>query len=250
MSHAVQGPPSWMGHAGEFWQNGVHWWREWHITSALLPWEHHEKFSSVAKSCPNLCDPMDGSTPASLSITNSWSLLKLMSTIQPSHPLLSPSPPAFNLSQHQGLFKWVFQTLPYLVNILPLCVYAPHNLSKKPRAVAPHLCACSPLEGVFLLKYFHFSFLISLLCLWIILQWRNGEGNGNPLQCSCLENPRDGGAWWAAVYGVAQSRTRLKWLSSSSEERTLTSPGTIPLQSWMRILAKEVSWNLLWQSLA
>ena len=38
----------------------------------------------------------------------------------------------------------------------------------------------------------------------------NGEGNGNPLQCSCLENPRDGGAWWAAVYGVAQSQTRLK----------------------------------------
>ena len=37
-----------------------------------------------------------------------------------------------------------------------------------------------------------------------------GEGNGKPLQCSCLENPRDGGAWWAAVYGVAQSRTRLK----------------------------------------
>ena len=43
-----------------------------------------------------------------------------------------------------------------------------------------------------------------------------GEGNGNPLQCSCLENPRDGGACWAAVYGVAQSRTRLKRLSSSS----------------------------------
>ena len=43
-----------------------------------------------------------------------------------------------------------------------------------------------------------------------------GEGNGNPLQCSCLGNPRVGGAWWAAVYGVAQSRTWLKWLSSSS----------------------------------
>ena len=43
-----------------------------------------------------------------------------------------------------------------------------------------------------------------------------GEGNGNPLQCSCLENPRDGGAWWAAVYGVAQNLTRLKRLSSSS----------------------------------
>ena len=41
------------------------------------------------------------------------------------------------------------------------------------------------------------------------------EGNGNPLQYSCLENPRDGGAWWAAVYAVAQSRTRLKRLSSS-----------------------------------
>ena len=46
-----------------------------------------------------------------------------------------------------------------------------------------------------------------------------GEENGNPLQCSCLENPRDGGAWWAAIYGVAQSRTRLKWLSSSSRQR-------------------------------
>ena len=51
---------------------------------------------------------------------------------------------------------------------------------------------------------FHFS----LSCI--------GEGNGNPLQCSCLENPRDRGAWWAAVYGVAQSRTWLKRLSSSS----------------------------------
>ena len=51
---------------------------------------------------------------------------------------------------------------------------------------------------------FHFS----LSCI--------GEGNGNPLQCSRLENPRDGGAWWAAVYGVAQSQTRLKWFSSSS----------------------------------
>ena len=51
---------------------------------------------------------------------------------------------------------------------------------------------------------------------WATSLSRIGEGNGNPLQCSCLENPRDGGAWWAAVYGVAQSQTRLKWLSSSS----------------------------------
>ena len=52
--------------------------------------------------------------------------------------------------------------------------------------------------------HFHFS----LSCI--------GEGNGNPLKCSYLENPRDGGAWWAAVYGITQSWTRLKWLSSSS----------------------------------
>ena len=51
------------------------------------------------------------------------------------------------------------------------------------------------------------------LSLFTFMHWR---GNGNPLQCSCLENPRDGGAWWAAIYGVAQSRTQLKWLSSSS----------------------------------
>ena len=57
--------------------------------------------------------------------------------------------------------------------------------------------------------HFHFS----LSCI--------GEGNGNPLQCSCLENPRDGVAWWAAIYGVAQSRTRLKQLSSSSSSRLI-----------------------------
>ena len=47
-----------------------------------------------------------------------------------------------------------------------------------------------------------------------------GEGNSNPFQCSCLENPRDRGAWWAAVYGVAQSQTRLKRLSCSSSSAT------------------------------
>ena len=55
--------------------------------------------------------------------------------------------------------------------------------------------------------HFHFS----LSCI--------GEGNGNPLQCSCLENPRDREAWWAAVYGVAQSWTRLKRLSSGTSSR-------------------------------
>ena len=48
-----------------------------------------------------------------------------------------------------------------------------------------------------------------------------GEGNSNPLRCSCLENPRDGKAWWAAIYGVAQSQTQLKRLSSSSSSRNI-----------------------------
>ena len=70
------------------------------------------------------------------------------------------------------------------------------------------LVGCSPWdrEESDTTEWLHFPF--SLPCI--------GEGNGNPLQCCCLENPRDWGAWWAAVYGVAQSRTRLKRLSSSS----------------------------------
>ena len=72
------------------------------------------------------------------------------------------------------------------------------------------LVGCSPwgLEESDMTKRFHFHVSLS----------RIGEGNGNPLQCSCLENPRDGGAWWASVYGVAQSWTRLKWLNSSSSK--------------------------------
>ena len=70
------------------------------------------------------------------------------------------------------------------------------------------LVGCSPWgrEESDTTEQLHFHF--SLSCI--------GEGNGNPLQCSCLESPRDGGAWWAAVYEIAQSRTRLKRLSSSS----------------------------------
>ena len=67
------------------------------------------QFSSVTQSCPTLCVPMDCSTQASLSITNSQSLLKLMSikSVMPSNYLSSPSPPTLNLSQHWGLFQWV-----------------------------------------------------------------------------------------------------------------------------------------------
>ena len=73
------------------------------------------------------------------------------------------------------------------------------------------LVGCSPwgLKELDMTEWLHFHF--SLSCI--------GEGNGNLLHCSCLENLRDGGAWWAAVYGVAQSWTRLKRLSSSSSSR-------------------------------
>ena len=83
------------------------------------------------------------------------------------------------------------------------------------------LVGCSPWgpEELDTTERLHFHF--SLSCI--------GEGNGNPFQCSCLENPRDGGAWWAAVcgvpqsqtHGVAQSQIRLKWLSSSSSSSSL-----------------------------
>ena len=73
------------------------------------------------------------------------------------------------------------------------------------------LVGCSPWghEESDMTERLHFHF--SLSCI--------GEGNGNPLQCSCLENPRDGGAWWAAIYGGVQSWTRLKRLSSNSSTR-------------------------------
>ena len=76
------------------------------------------------------------------------------------------------------------------------------------------LVGCSPwgLWESDMTEWLHFHF--SLSCI--------GKGNGNPLQCSCLESPRDGGAWWAAVYGVAQSWTRLKRLSSSSNLLSLS----------------------------
>ena len=71
-----------------------------------------------------------------------------------------------------------------------------------------NLVGCSPWghEESDTTEQLHFHFSLSSI----------GAGNSNPLQCSCLENPRDGAAWWAAVYGVAQSWTRLKQLSSSS----------------------------------
>ena len=84
------------------------------------------------------------------------------------------------------------------------------------------LVGCSPWGHTEFDRTERLPFHFSLACI--------GEGNGNPLQCSCLENPRDGGAWWSAVYGVAQSRTGLKRLSSSSS----SAPIAIFLIVWGR----------------
>ena len=77
------------------------------------------------------------------------------------------------------------------------------------------LVGCGPwvAKSLTRLSDFNFTFHFSLSCI--------GEVNGNPLQCSCLENPRDGGTWWAAISGVAQSWTRLKRLSCSSSSSSM-----------------------------
>ena len=74
------------------------------------------------------------------------------------------------------------------------------------------------------------------------------EGNGNPLQCSCLENPRDGGARWAAVYGVTQSRTRLKRLSSSSSKLLHMIPSNDPPKTLTVAISSSVSRSVLSES--
>ena len=131
------------------------------------------------------------------------------------------------------LCTWLVSSSLYLLNelLIPSLLFKLPTTSskqifhfpvlKREKAMAPHsstlawkipwtesLVGCSP-WGRWesdTTEWLHFQF--SLLCI--------GEENGNPLQCSCLENPRGWGAWWAAVYGMAQSRTQLKWLSISS----------------------------------
>ena len=91
------------------------------------------------------------------------------------------------------------------------------------------LVGCSPWgrDESDMTEQLHFHFSLSHI----------GEGNVNPLQCSCLENPRDGRAWWAAIYGVTQSRTQLKWLSSSSSIYNVYT-GTLSLYIYMYIYIK------------
>ena len=119
--------------------------------------------------------------------------------------------------------QWVYFLL-WMLSVIDTSIHINLVLGNSlEKAMAPHsstlawkshgqrsLVGCSPwgCEESDTTERLHFHF--SLSCI--------GEGNGIPLQCSWLENPRDGGAWWAAVYGVTQSRTQLKRLSSSSRE--------------------------------
>ena len=151
--------------------------------------------------------PWTTARQASLSFTISWSLLKLMSieSVMPSNHLIVCRPLLLPPS--------VFPSFRVFSSELALCIRrrqwhpTPVLLPGKCHG-RRSLVGYSPWgrEESDTTERLHFHF--SLSCI--------GEGNGNPLQCSCLENPRDGGACWAAVYGVAQSRTRLTHLSSSS----------------------------------
>ena len=146
-----------------------------------------------------------------------------------------------------SLFTWVTKRMRWLDGVTNAMDMNLGKLQDMEKAMAPHSSTLAweiswmeepgrlqsmGLEESDTTEWLHFHF--SLSC--------TGEGNGNPLQCSCLENPRDGGAWWAALYGVAQSQIRLKRLSSSSslilirQFHTfiilLYSPFTIRIPSW------------------
>ena len=106
------------------------------------------------------------------------------------------------------LLRYSWCTLSYKCQVYNIVekAMAPHSSTlawKIPWMEEPGRLQSMGLLESHMTEWFHFHF--SLSCI--------GEGNGNPLLCSCLENPRDGGAWWASVYGITQSQTRLKWLS-------------------------------------
>ena len=197
----------------------------------------------VAKSCPTLCNPLACSHQAPLSLAFSrqeyWSGLPFPSpedlpdwgieagspALQADSLLSEPSgKPGKCLKcnkENGGILRtwsdYIFKTFVYL------CAFKVQRRRRQwhptpvPLPGKSHgwrsLVGFSPWgrEESDTTERLHFYF--SLSCI--------EEGNGNPLQCSCLENPRDGGAWWATVYGVAQSQTRLKWLSSTFEKAFL-----------------------------
>ena len=169
------------------------------------------QFSSV-QSCPTLCDPMDCSMPG-FSVHHQLLDRRLavfeMCCVRIPNPFLA----AFH-QQRNALVRSTCRSAFHSWELEKWCWMQeyPWKLSQKMHigdlAQVADFQGCCPWGhwGSDTTERLHGQF--SRSCI--------GEGNGNPLQCSCLENPRAGGAWWAAVYEVAQSRTRLKWFSSSS----------------------------------
>ena len=149
--------------------------------------------SEVAQSCPTLSDPMDSSLPGS-SPSMGFSRQEL----------LTPCRKSYNLPRQH-----IKKQRHYFANKGPSSqsygfssshVWMPHSSTlawKIPWTEEPGAAVHGVAKSRTRLSNFTFTF--SLSCI--------EEGNGNPLQCSCLENPRDEGAWWAAIYGVTQSRT-------------------------------------------
>ena len=173
-----------------------------------LPFPSPMRESEVAQSCPTLRDPMDCSLPGSsvhrifqarvlewgaiaFSVTSPGNILKSRDITLPAKVLLVKAM-VFSVVMYGWRRQWH-----------PTPVFLPAKSHGRRSLVS---CSTWGREQSDTTEQLHFHF--SLLC--------TGEGNGNPLQCSCLENPRNGGAWWAAIHGVTQSRTWAKQLSSSS----------------------------------
>ena len=131
-------------------------------------------------------------------------------------PLGHPSAPAPSTLYHASNLDW--RSASHMIIYMFQChspqPYHPLSLPKSPKRLfyTSVSLLLSHIQG--------YRYHLSKFHMYALVYCIGGEGNGNPLQCSCLENPRDGGAWWAAVYGVARSRTRLKRLSSSSSSRS------------------------------
>ena len=171
-----------------------YWRRQWHPTLVLLPGKSHGRRSLVG------CSPWghkESGTTEWLTLNSFKINFYLPATIKMTTSL--------NIYIYIYIYiaKIVTQFISWRRQWQPTPVLLPGK-SHGQRS----LVGCSPRgrceSDTTERLHFHFS----LSCI--------GEGNGNPLQCSCLQNPRDGGAWWAAIFGVAQSRIRLKRLNSSS----------------------------------
>ena len=145
----------------------------------------------------------------------------------PSHPDFSKT---FEVSCTTGVIHHLVSESEYACN-----TYSPHVVRRRQWQPTPVLlpgksrgrksllsCSLWGRKESDTTEWIHFHF--SLSCI--------GEGNGNPLQCSCLENPRDGGAWWAAVYGVTQSRTLLSDLAAAAATCNMWSTGSSPTSDW------------------